>query len=266
MKHYLINLTWRCQNRCSYCWMQNTVGQRPELFGAPERSFAAWSAAITRDPPKLIDIAGGEPLLIPWLPALILSHPEVAFGLSTNALSRRGLRRLMKVRPANLISIAVSYHPETVRRLPEYDRRWLKDVHWLVDHGVRPVTNIVDYRDNVERSRHILSEMEEHNIPCSVSPYEEVAGLGEKRGVGLNCRGGIDHLTIAPDGTAWPCLTALRSPYWRELALGNWIDDTIDLNRREQPCYLDCVDYYVLREQHDAGDMWGINAALATGG
>ena len=77
---------------------------------------------------------------------------------------------------------------------------------------------------------------------------------------GLICKGGIDHLVIAPDGTAWPCLSALRSPDWREMILGNWLDGKIDLSRKPQPCYLNCTDYYVLKEQHSNGDMWGVDA------
>lgn len=266
MKHYLINLTWRCQNKCSYCWMQNTVGRRPDLLGAPERSFDEWSEAVVRDTPVLIDIAGGEPLLIPWLPAFILKHSEVKFGLSTNGLAWRALRKLLTIFPENLVSCAISYHPEANKRLPDYDERWMGSLRWVAGRGLRPITNIVNYRSNVEQSQHILTQLKELGIHCSISPYEETDGLGTKRSVGLSCQGGVDHLVIAPDGTAWPCLTALRSPYWRELSLGNWIDGTIDLSRRVQPCYLDCVDYYVLPEQHEAGDMWGVKARPATRG
>ena len=35
MRHFLINPTWRCQNACSYCWVQQTVRVRPELMNAP---------------------------------------------------------------------------------------------------------------------------------------------------------------------------------------------------------------------------------------
>ena len=112
----------------------------------------------------------------------------------------------------------------------------------------------------VTAAQHILSWCEGMQVPLFVSPYERMDTLSEIMPTGLCCKGGEQHLTIAPNGDAWPCLTTLRSPFWKETCLGNWVDGTLDMSRKAQPCHLNCVDYYILPEQHQAGDMWGIEA------
>lgn len=122
--------------------------------------------------------------------------------------------------------------------------------------GARPHCNIVCANDNEETSREVRVWLANIGGHYDLSPYEPTAQLGTLRAPGLRCQGGINHLTMAPDGAAWPCLTALRSPYWRETCLGNWIDGGIDLRRKPAPCHLECADYYILATQHPSGEMW----------
>lgn len=268
MKHYLINVTWRCHNNCRYCWMQRTVKQRPALYDAPERPLEDWVAAINRDSPDIVDIAGGEPLLVGWIPELIRACPEVRFGLSTNGLELDEVLRLADNARflSNLISINVSYHPDALARWQGYELRWKKAVTALRAAGFPVSSNLIDYEDHVARCGHIPAWLRSVGVHSVVSPYEIMEDLGEKLAQGLCCQGGINHLTVAPDGAAWPCLTTIRSPYWQETSLGNWLDGAVDLARKAQPCYLNCVDYYVLPQQHQSGDMWQIHARPAKEG
>lgn len=262
-RHFLVNPTWRCQNRCSYCWMRQTVALRPDLYDAPERSAEDWYGALKRDRPEVVDIAGGEPLLLDWVPDLMRVCRSIAFGLSTNGLHAGGIEDLCRSRIPNLIAINVSYHPET--NAPDYQERFRDAVLRLRGAGYHVHSNLVATPQNL-RDAHkarLLYWLEEHGIPYEVSPNEQMDYLGAKLDQGLLCQGGVNHLTVAPDGTAWPCLTTLRSPYWRETALGNWIDGTVDIGRKEQPCHLNCVDWYVLPKEHSAGDMWKIEARPA---
>lgn len=260
MKHYLIQPTWRCHNRCSYCWVNTTVLTRPEMQAAPERPLADWVAAIERDRPDLVDIAGGEPLLVPWVIDLIEACPATRFGLSTNGLNARGIERLVSRRLPNLVAINVSYHPEAEDRWVGYRARWQQTVGSLKAAGYALGPNLVDHGANVERAAPVLRWLEGLGIRYAVSPYEESAGLGTPQAQGLCCQGGVQHLNIAPDGSAWPCLTSMRSPLWVEYRLGNWLDGPLDLSRKPQPCYLWCHDYYVLAPSHPNGDMWGVEA------
>lgn len=258
MKHFLLNITWRCQNDCSYCWMQRTVGKRPAMQSAPERPLADWVAAIQRDKPELVDIAGGEPLLIGWLPDLFRACPQTAFGLSTNGLSTGGVEALCRERIGNVVAVNVSYHPESPWKL--YDERYKTAVGRLRSVGYPVHTNLVLANDNKARSEQMLRYLEAIGVHVSLSPYEEVEELGMQTSLGLCCKGGVNHLNVAPDGSAWPCLTTMRSPYYEQTCLGNWLDGTLDLSRKEQPCYLYCADYYILPKQHQSGDMWRVEA------
>ena len=256
MKHYLANLTWRCQNNCSYCWLTPSVRTRPEMMNADERGLDDWARAIRRDCVDIVEIAGGEPLLVPWLPELILACPDTRFALSTNGRELPALERIVRIRPRNLIAVNLSCHPET----PGGRRQYSAALRLMVGEGLRPHSNIVDAPGIEEEAAWAKDLLTELGVPYEVSPYERVEDLGTLTTLGLRCRGGIDHLNIAPDGLAWPCLTTMRSPYWRETCLGNWLDGFVTLEHKPQACYLNCVDYYVLPEQHSAGDMWGVRA------
>lgn len=261
MKHFLIQPTWRCQNRCSYCWVNQTVLTRPVMAAAAERPMEDWARAIERDRPDLIDVAGGEPLLLPWLPDLFAACPTTRFGLSTNGIDLEGARRLVVAAPRNLIAVNVSYHPESARRFRGYEQRFKQTV-LLLKSAYRVHSNLVLAGDNAEAAREMGSWLRAAGIHVALSPYEESAELGTLLDSDLVCRGGIDHLNVAPDGSCWPCLTTMRSPYWAETCLGNWLDGTLDISRKPRPCHLACHDYYVLRTRHESGDLWGVEAQL----
>lgn len=261
MKHYLINITWRCQNNCPYCWLNDTVRQRTGMMAAPERSPREWIAAIRREWVDTVDIAGGEPLLYEGLLDILDALPRISFGISTNGQALEAIDKLCAKRRENVICVNLSLHPQSELQ----DERTFKYAATMLHNARYPlICNLLDWGDNIQRAAPMAAWLREHDVPVVVSPFEDVTNLGTERATGLRCKGGTSHLTLAADGAAWPCLTALRSPYWREWALGNWVDDTIDLGKRVQPCYLDCTDYYVLKDRHAAGDMWGVEPREVT--
>jgi organic radical activating enzyme len=264
MKHYLINPTWRCQNHCPYCWVRKSVKQRPEMVHAPERPLADWIAAIQRDRPEMVDIAGGEPLLTGWIPELVLACPETRFGLSTNGLADGELQRLAHIKPRNLLSVALSYHPDS--EWPHYEQRWRRAAVIVGMAWGHRLFNVVDYADNVARAQGAITWLQSVNGRMTISPYEETDDLDAMQPTGLTCQGGVTHLVIAPDGATWPCLTTMRSPLWRETCIGNWLDGELDLSRKPEPCHLYCADYYILGPGHEAGDMWGTKPRPIEGG
>jgi len=241
--------------------MQATVGQRPDLLHATERTAEDWYGALKRDRPELVDIAGGEPLLLDWVPDLMRVCASLGFGLSTNGLAEAGIDNLCRSRVPNLVAINVSIHREC--RVADYRERFIDAVYRLISAGYYVHCNLVDAPGNAERAAGILITLRQAGVPVDVSPYELTDTLALRLEQGLVCQGGINHLVMAPDGSAWPCLTALRSPYYADLCLGNWIDGTVDLGRKPQPCHLQCTDAYVLAKEHAAGDMWGVEARPA---
>jgi len=256
MKHYLIQPTWRCHNACPYCWVEQSVRIHPDLYNVKERPAEDWYNALKRDKPDLVDISGGEPLLVKWVPYIMKVAKSIAFGLSTNGLAVEGIKELCTDYIDNLVAINVSIHPTSTLR-GQFER-WKNSVIMLTEAGYKVHCNIVNAPGNVELAQPAINWLTANEITYEVNPYERVSGLGTLKEQGLTCQGGIDHLTIIPDGTAWPCLTTLRSPYYKERSIGNWLDGTIEPNK--QPCFLDCTDYYVLSKEHSNGDMWGVNA------
>jgi organic radical activating enzyme len=256
MKHYLIQPTWRCHNNCAYCWVEQSVRIHPDLYKVKERPVEDWYDALKRDRPDIVDVSGGEPLLLNWVPSLMRAAKSITFGLSTNGLATDGIKDLCNEFIPNIVSINVSIHPTS--KLRGNFERWKNSVTMLTEAGYRIHCNIVDAPGNVELAKQAIDWLNENKINYVVSPYELVSGLGTLKELGLSCMGGINHITVIPDGTAWPCLTTLRSPYYKERSIGNWLDGTLLENK--QPCYLDCTDYYVLSKEHVAGDMWNVQA------
>jgi len=273
MTHILLNPTWSCVNKCAYCWLNSTIRKRPELLNAKTRPFDDWLSAVKRElvkietttgrTPLVIDIAGGEPFLLPWIVEFIAHFPEVPVGLSTNGLPDHVLQLVRRPKLPNLISINMSYHPGTTERYPDYEQFFRNRVLDILGTGYPLHISAVGYGEGARLVRDLAGWATDIGIDVYVSPYEDMAMLADKQEQGLVCKGGINHIVVAPDGTSWPCLSTLRSPFWRESILGNWLDDNIDISKKEQPCHIYCVDYYFLKHHHRDGDMWGVEAREA---
>jgi len=154
-----------------------------------------------------------------------------------------------------LVSLTLSYHPESA------DPNLFLAAVEMARAFKQPVSvNVVDAGANGPAARHVREWCRVNGVGFNLSPYERMDTLAQIMPTGLCCKGGEQHLTVTPDGSAWPCLTTLRSPYWKERCLGNWLDGTLDMGRKPQPCYLNCVDHYIMPTQHSAGDMWCLEA------
>jgi hypothetical protein len=262
MKHFLCNVTFRCQNAgvCRYCWVEGSVRKRGDTFA--ERPPEDWIRAIQRERPDTVDLAGGEPTLYEGLGEIIRACPRVSFGLSTNALDEGAIAALAEARLPNLVSINCSFHPDRLEADGFYGGLWLRNVKRLREAGYRVHVNVVDYEGQGVLAPLVADMVNRYGVQVVVSPYEDVARVVETD-VPLVCLGGINHLNVAPDGTAWPCLSTMRSENAWALELGNWLDGTLDLGRRIQPCYLYCADYYILPRLHLGGDVWNVQARPA---
>lgn len=261
MKHYLMNPTWKCQLKCSYCWVRKHVNHQPGLNDMTERPYEAWKAAIRRDPPDILDVGGGEPLSVSWTIKLIKDFPQIHWGLSTNGINQVRIEELAKERLLQIININLSYHPEAAYQYVWYNDQWKKQILMLHYAGYPLSPNLEDAGKNVERSQWAIDWLEALGLHMVVSPLcggrKELA-FPQKQS--LVCDAGVNFITIGPDGTAWPCLSSLNSYAWEETSIGNWIDGTIDLSHKPNPCHLYCVELFIQLKQHESGDFWGIHA------
>jgi hypothetical protein len=267
-KHILANITWKCQLRCSYCWVRKHVNKIPALDGVVAyRPLEDWIAATERDMPDIMDIGGGEPLSVPWCLDWIRAFPNMKWGLSTNGLNVGKIDELITCPLRQVISINLSYHPEAARQYDWYDRQWRHQVQGLLGAGYNVIPNLEDTGKNVERSKWAIDWLAAIGRHMVISPL--CGGrpeLAHPQPLALTCEAGTAYMTVAPDGRAWPCLSSLNSYAWDETSIGNWLDGTIDLSRKPSPCNLYCVEYFIQYAQHEAGDFWGIKARPYEGG
>ena len=240
-----------------------------------EHSLEDWVEVFRKDPPATLDIAGGEPLSVPWIVDFIRRIGEQAetsgtkVGLSTNGLFSGSVQRLSERKLANVISINMSFHPNIMPWLGDYLDRYKRNIGMLKNAGYHVFSSIVDYEDNVRVASEcgMLEWLKRARIQVAVSPYEDMDDVAEKtEGRELDCDGGIAHKVFTPSGFVFPCLTTLRSPDRWEFVRGNVFDPRYDPHKERgtRGCRLFCYDYYVLQKKHPGGDMWGVNARPST--
>ncbi len=261
MKHYLANITWKCQLRCSYCWVRRHINKIPDLTNVEGRPLEDWCRAMERDMPEVMDIGGGEPLSVPWVLDWIRAFPKVRWGLSTNGLNADKIEELIRKPLTNITNINLSYHPEAARQYPWYDKQWKSQIVKLHKTGYWLSPNLEDTGKNLEWAQWAIDWLKSIGIHMVVSPL--CGGrkeLAMPQPLALTCKAGLNFITIAPDGRTWPCLSSLNSYAWNETSIGNWLDNTIDLSRKPEPCNLYCVEYFIQYAQHESGDFWGIEA------
>jgi organic radical activating enzyme len=262
MRHYLINTTWKCQLACSYCWVRRHVNKQPGLDAMAERPYEDWLAALRRDPPDVCDIGGGEPLALPWTLELVRALPGIEFGINTNGLNVDRIDELAACRLANVVNVNLSYHPEAARHYGWYNSVWKRNVLALQEAGYQLSPNLMRTTPrNQETAQWAIEWLKAHGLHMVVSPC--CGGREESKHLqdwpGLTCEAGVNHITVGPDGTAWPCLSALWSAWWAETSLGNWLDGPLDLSRKRQPCRLYCAEYRMQYQEHESGDFWHTN-------
>ena len=264
MKHYLLNITWRCQLTCSYCWVRRSINTNPELTKAETRPAIDWARAIERDKPDILTMGGGEPLSVPWAIDLIRAFPNIKWSLSTNGIMVNKIMELAAQKLGQIININLSYHPESAQKYDWYFDQWRREIITLANAGYNVSSNVEKTGDNVKNSKQAIEWMKLQGLPMLISP---ICGgrpeLAQPQPKPLLCEAGTNHLVIAPDGGAWPCQTAINSYAWRETYLGNWLDGELDMSKKPVPCHLWCVELYSQYKEHQAGDFFGINAREA---
>lgn len=262
MRHYLFNPTWKCPGNCPECWVRRTVFLDATALSEPEHTLDEWLTVFRNDTPDTLDIAGGEPFTVPWIPEFVSKMKEVKIGLSTNGLLR-GVFQLCDYRYENVISINVSFHPSIARWYNGYVDHYKYVVSSLHKVGYHVFCSLVNYGDNIAvfRNLGIKEWLAREEIPLVVAPYEDMNKSGNTLLGGLTCDGGTLHKVFTPGGSVFPCLTALRLPdRWKHVIDNVFSPSYVPVDTKIQGCHLYCYDYYVLRKEHPSGDVWGVNA------
>jgi MoaA/NifB/PqqE/SkfB family radical SAM enzyme len=220
-----------CNFKCKYCW--EVQGQEHGDFKPePFKPWRTWADAWVRLRPDILDITGGEPFLVPGLLDIIeaVTAAGTRVAITTN-LSHPILEFVKRITPEQVFSITASYHPTENgdRKNPMNADVFFGRLLLLREFGFNEVTvNIVTWPEQLWLIPKYIEMCETHRFRWHVDPYTSImyypwtyteaekAALSqwitpqrvpwEAPGGPVTCSGGIDHLSVQPDGSAWRCI------------------------------------------------------------
>jgi MoaA/NifB/PqqE/SkfB family radical SAM enzyme len=250
--------TWKCNYKCEYCWQVQGQQQGHYLPGKLEDEHLRWLAAWKRLHPDVLDITGGEPFLVPGLVDCLAGlHHTIKLAITTN-LSHDVGELIEKVPPDHFLQVTCSLHPSQPRfnevlfygRALQLQKRgypvmlnfvgwpeqlWIAELYQRIslERGLRfhfdPYAP--SYNPAPKWSERELAEITRLRGPDR-TPHPWTAEFGQQYTV--NCSGGMDHLSVHPDGTAYRCILdqQLGLP-----AVGNVFDEAFTWGTAKTPCH-----------------------------
>jgi MoaA/NifB/PqqE/SkfB family radical SAM enzyme len=247
----MANLTWRCNyDNCPYCWQLAAFGRRKEYPAGPH-PWTEWRDALLRYPPAVVDLLGGETLLFPGIYHLAASlYPHHRWAISSNLSSHTWFDFVNRPLPG-CVGWTASWHP-TGRLLPE---EFLRRCKALLGVGYPVNVNIIE---SAYKAQEFADVFRRNGLHVEVNPYEDVRDTMLVSDKPLRCKGGSTHITIDPEGWAYPCLTKLRREDRNHHRLGNIFDGTFRLGSEQRGCRVYCEEYYILRPRHAQGEVWNL--------
>ena len=279
--HGIINPTFRCTYKCSYCPVCSQFDYGNIYPKSCEKTPEEWLKVLEKLPQTTFFILGGEPFLYNGLPELINQISDNSkhniLGLVTNASMPIDLYKQIK----NKMHMNISFHREFAQE-DEFIEKVLqiKDYHHVA-------VNIVAIPDNIPFIPKLQKIMKQNNIELHVDPYfgkdytyseDELKSLPisyervrSKRYKLYNstktklCTAGQNYYCLMQNGDALTCTTGLDYCYsdlrkddakdfdTEIFKLGNVFDDTFKLKEEKIKCPMSCyshcdMDYTIIKE------------------
>ena len=249
--------TMACNFKCKYCWevqAQHHGDFKAEKFKPAQEWIEAW----TRLRPGILDITGGEPFLQPGLLEIIeaITAAGARVAMTTN-LSHPILDFVRRIRPDQVFSITASYHPTEngTREHPMNQDIFIGRLLLLREFGFNFTVNIVAWPEQLWLIPKYIELFDAHKMRYHIDPYSSMAyhpwEFTEAEKIALRqwvtsnrpidredigpvlCSGGIDHISVQPDGTAWRCILERQQ---RLNPLGNILDPEFELMQDRLIC------------------------------
>lgn len=249
--------TMACNFKCKYCWevqAQHFGDFKPEKFKPANQWIDAW----LRLRPGVLDITGGEPFLQPGLVEIIeaLAAGGTRIAMTTN-ISHPLLDFVKRITPDQVFSITASYHPSEngTRDNPMNDNIFVGRLLLLREFGFNFTVNIVAWPEQLWLIPKFIEMCEAHKFRWHVDPYSSMAyypwEFTEAEKIALRqwttpqrdidrpdlgpvlCSGGIDHLSVQPDGSAWRCILERQQQLNK---IGNIFDEDFQLLTDRRVC------------------------------
>ena len=252
--------TMACNFKCAYCW-QEQHQRHGELLPVKFIDHDKWVNAWKRLSPNVLDITGGEPFLLPnfvQIVSSIASHSKIA--ITTN-LSHSLDEFINEVDPSRVVVITCSYHPSEYHKSSAITGDSFLGRCLLLKNSGYPVNvNCVAWPDQMYLIPSVIATFKNNGLRIHIDPYSPsthhrfsysqkqleylrpyVVGNRSKAIAGLitdkpvRCSGGIDHITVWQDGTAWRCLRDMES---KINPLGNIFDESFALLDSPLACFV----------------------------
>lgn len=247
--HFLINLTWECQNRCPECW-EVLMGRQKNIppYNVNSQSWEEWAKTLNALPPSVLDISGGEPTLIEGFEELINNlNSKHLIALSTN-LRGKATKKIIECGP-RFLGINCSWHRGQGLKLKHFINRLM-----ILKKQNYPISvNIVDHPSALDKNE--LTTLRINGIKVNVSPFENPMQI-EKRLLTLKCNAGFSTFTVDPQGDVYRCLTWFRYREREQALLGNLFDGTFKPLPSPRTCNLSCDIFYILDPLHEKKHMF----------
>lgn len=252
--------TMACNFKCKYCW-EVQAQERGEFKPEPFKPWEQWLEVWNRLKPQYLDITGGEPFL-PGIGLInILEHldREILVSITSN-LSHSLMDFVRVTSPQQVHSITASWHPTEngTKANPMNPEIFLGRVLFLQELGYRVTVNIVAWPEQLWLIPAWVGMFDHHGIRWHIDPYQSIAYyaweytekekellrkyLTPNRAFGLECKpdgkvvacsGGVNHISVQPDGDAWRCILERQQLIGR---LGNVFDPEFKLLEEPGPC------------------------------
>ncbi len=223
-----------CNFKCKYCW-EVQAQERGEFKPQPFKPASDWLAVWNRLRPQLLDITGGEPFLMPDFVELLAGlDPSIRVGLTSN-LSHPLIEFAQTLSPKQVINITASFHPTEngTRQHPMNPEIFVGRCLFLQNRGFHVCVNLVAWPEQMYLIPAWAEMFRSHGLRFHVDPYSSISyypyqytdaerkflapWITPNRTAGLQviepnpkpcvtCSGGVDHLSVQPNGDAWRCI------------------------------------------------------------
>lgn len=263
----LLNPTWRCNYRCSYCCIVTKFAYTSVVPKAAEVTGEEWIRGLEKLPSAAVYICGGEPFVYADLPVIVNRLPEKhsLVGIVTNLSQPTVVYRKIERK----IHLNASFHREHTDG-PQF----LAKIKELSPHFHIQV-NIVATPENLKVLEQISDELKAAAVDLHVDPYVDIGFHYTPEQLGVlhryitpdrqpesqldfddyspkRCSAGRNYINFAPDGSAYTCqggMNYLHSTLHagmaqgRELGyfrVGNLFADDFRLNTEDVLCSMPC--------------------------
>lgn len=249
-------ITWTCNFKCPYCWQR----EDPDIYRrkydlTAEDWLKAWQNIANDFDEIILGISGGEPFFIKGFMKLLDQLPgniryDITSNLSFNVEKFLAIKNVKK----NCSGIVCSFHPTSFEDPSDYIQDFFRKVKKLT---ILPNTrvNFVAVPPNLKYYDQIKKFTQENRIPLHMDKYSPLgAGLPftdeecafarkivstdrtnstvEAKPAVL-CNGGVSHITLFPNGNAFPCL---KKGKLMEDLVGSFIHSGFQFNKNWIKC------------------------------